>query len=196
MRANPAARRLEIVDAAARVFAAKGVSRATVSDVVRAAGVAQGTFYLYFESKDEVVLAVVDQLADRVFTTIQAAVQPIDGPAAEALLALAGALAAAASDESLAEVADFIHRPENRAIHDRLEDHLLPRLVPLVRSIVARGIANGSFDPPDAEVATWFVLGGLRGVERAGTRLEQMPVAIDEACLLALRALGWREPDE
>ena len=59
------ARRSQLVAAATEVFGEKGVSGATVADIVRAAGVAQGTFYLHFESKDDVIVAVVADVADR-----------------------------------------------------------------------------------------------------------------------------------
>jgi AcrR family transcriptional regulator len=51
-------RRREIMDAAVKVFTSKGVSRATVADITRAAGVAKGTFYLYFDTKEHLVAAL------------------------------------------------------------------------------------------------------------------------------------------
>src|SRR5213596_602037 len=51
-------RRREIMDAAVEVFTSKGVAGATVSDITQAAGVAKGTFYLYFDSKEHVVAAL------------------------------------------------------------------------------------------------------------------------------------------
>ena len=44
-----------LLEAAVAVFSAKGVSAASVDDIVRAAGVAKGTFYLYFATKDDAV---------------------------------------------------------------------------------------------------------------------------------------------
>jgi AcrR family transcriptional regulator len=46
------------MDAALRVFSERGVHPATVSDITDAAGVAKGTFYLYFDSKEHVVAAL------------------------------------------------------------------------------------------------------------------------------------------
>lgn len=73
-RADRTARRTELASAAARVFAARGVANTAVSDIVKAAGVAQGTFYLCFGSKDDVVLAVVEQMVDGVGAAIETAV--------------------------------------------------------------------------------------------------------------------------
>jgi len=54
-------RRDQILKAARTVFDEKGYESATVSDIVRRAGVAQGTFYLYFESKKSVVVELARQ---------------------------------------------------------------------------------------------------------------------------------------
>ncbi len=57
-----AARRTQILDAATRVFAAKGLHRATIKDVARQAGVADGTIYNYFDNKDALLLGILDRL--------------------------------------------------------------------------------------------------------------------------------------
>jgi len=57
-----AARRTQILDAAITVFSEKGFHRATIKEIARMAGIADGTIYTYFVSKDEVLLAVLDRL--------------------------------------------------------------------------------------------------------------------------------------
>jgi AcrR family transcriptional regulator len=57
-----AVRRDHILDAATRVFAARGFNVATVRDVARAAGVADGTIYNYFENKDALLFGIFDRL--------------------------------------------------------------------------------------------------------------------------------------
>jgi TetR/AcrR family fatty acid metabolism transcriptional regulator len=57
-----AARRKQILDAATQVFAEKGFHRATIKDIARVAGIADGTIYTYFASKDEILIAVLDRL--------------------------------------------------------------------------------------------------------------------------------------
>jgi TetR/AcrR family fatty acid metabolism transcriptional regulator len=57
-----ALRRAQILDAAAQVFAARGFHRTTVRDVAKAAGVADGTIYNYFENKTALLLGILDRL--------------------------------------------------------------------------------------------------------------------------------------
>ncbi len=55
-------RRAHIRDAAARVFAERGYHRATIKDVARAVGVADGTIYNVFENKTALLLSLLDPL--------------------------------------------------------------------------------------------------------------------------------------
>jgi TetR/AcrR family fatty acid metabolism transcriptional regulator len=57
-------RRKQLLNAATRVFARKGYWSASIADIIQAAGVARGTFYLYFRSKRDVFLAIADNYRD------------------------------------------------------------------------------------------------------------------------------------
>lgn len=57
-----AARRNQILDAATQVFAEKGFHRATIKDIARVAGIADGTIYTYFASKTDVLLGILNRL--------------------------------------------------------------------------------------------------------------------------------------
>jgi AcrR family transcriptional regulator len=57
-----AARRNQILAAAVQAFAEKGFHRATIRDVAKIAGIADGTIYNYFGSKQELLLGILDQL--------------------------------------------------------------------------------------------------------------------------------------
>ncbi len=57
-----AARRNQILDAATTIFAEKGFHRATIRDVAKAAGIADGTIYIYFENKTALLLGILNRL--------------------------------------------------------------------------------------------------------------------------------------
>jgi AcrR family transcriptional regulator len=74
-----AERRTAVLAAAQRIFAEKGYSGTSIDDIIEAADIARGTFYLYFESKR----AIFDELLDELFTTLQSQVKRIEvGPGA------------------------------------------------------------------------------------------------------------------
>jgi AcrR family transcriptional regulator len=190
-RVDRTARRSELAAAAARIFAERGVANTSVSDIVKAAGVAQGTFYLYFATKDDVVLAVVDEMAGRMIEQITSAVESAGSTAVEKFLALRDVFTAFDTDPAAAKLADFMHSPENRALHDRMAEQFVPALIPLMESIVAQGVEEDTFAVRDTRAAAWFVLGGLQSAELSGTPVDQMPAAITAATGYALRALGY-----
>lgn len=61
----------KIIHAAIDVFREKGIEKTKVSDIVKAAGIAQGTFYLYFPSKLSVMPAIAEVMVDKTITEIQ-----------------------------------------------------------------------------------------------------------------------------
>ena len=73
---RPGSRRGELLAAAQELFIARGIDATTVGDIADAAGVAKGSFYRYFSSKDQVIAALkerfVDELIDRVATATTA----------------------------------------------------------------------------------------------------------------------------
>jgi AcrR family transcriptional regulator len=184
------ARRAELVSAAATVFAERGVGSATVSDIVKVAGVAQGTFYLYFDSKDDAVLAVAERFGDAMLEGIERATAAPGSPAVEKLFALRDVLGDPVVLAQASELIEILHRPGNRVIHDRLTEHLTPRLVGIVKRIVEQGVGEGAFAVPDVHAAAWFVLGGLRSAELSGISIAELPEALAAVTELALRALG------
>ncbi len=70
---NKTTRRMELLQAARQVLAEKGFEATTISEIVARAGVAQGTFYLYFPSKIAVVVALEEEVQEQIETAIRAA---------------------------------------------------------------------------------------------------------------------------
>lgn len=80
-------RRTQILEAAAKVFARKGFDRATVTEIARAAGLAEGSIYNYFRSKEELLVNIPRQLAQPVLTPlVEQASLPRTAEEMEALL--------------------------------------------------------------------------------------------------------------
>lgn len=69
------ATRRRLLDAAEDVFGEMGYYEASVSEITRRAGVAQGTFYIYFHSKRETFVELVEDIGERLRTATSAAIQ-------------------------------------------------------------------------------------------------------------------------
>jgi len=64
-------RRAELLEVGRRILAEKGFEATTISEIVASAGVAQGTFYLYFPSKIALVAALNQEMNERIVSAVQ-----------------------------------------------------------------------------------------------------------------------------
>src|SRR5699024_3518210 len=65
----------KIVRAAIQVFKEKGIEKTKISDIVQVAGVAQGTFYLYFPSKLSVMPSIAEVMVEKIIEEVDQSVQ-------------------------------------------------------------------------------------------------------------------------
>lgn len=158
-------RRQQILDAALSVFAEHGYHGAAISDVVKAAGVARGTFYLYFDSKE----AIFQELLTELLSTLRTSVRGVDtsgGRSAEEQLQVivADILRTAERNQALTRI---IFR-EAVGLDERVDSLLgnfYDELLGYIERALLLGAAVGLLRPvaEPAMVAT-CILGSLRGV--------------------------------
>jgi AcrR family transcriptional regulator len=142
-RKAPAARRADLIDAALRLFTEKGLEETAVSDIVAAAGVAQGTFYLYFESKADLVNQVVVHISGQIVEGVERLADEPGPGAIEKLLVMRDRLLSVVSDDTA--LLAFFHRPGNEAFHDRVSRDAVRLLVPALERVIEQGRAEGVF---------------------------------------------------
>ena len=190
-RRNPR-RREDLVDAALRAFAANGVGGTSVDDIVRSAGAAKGTFYLYFASRDDVVTAVAERLVDGVGREMDAALAATGRTAAERICGIASAMTSVGASAHERELIEALHQPGNEAVHDRLTGRITERLVPAVTVLIADGIAMGEFADQDARRAATFVLGCFTSLHDLVGDPADFASVVDALNAFVLRGLGHR----
>jgi AcrR family transcriptional regulator len=183
-------RQQSLVAAAIAAFIERGVEATTVDDVVRRAGAAKGTFYLYFRTKDDIINAVAESLVARVADAIEA-VLITPTPAPERIRALSRAINAVGREPYELELVAVLHRPENRAIHDRMGDRILDHLAPLLSRVIEDGIAAGDFVRQDPDRSARFVLSCLDALHDIVGSAEDLPSVTDDLDAFVLRGLGW-----
>jgi AcrR family transcriptional regulator len=189
-----AERHAELVEAAARVFARKGVAATSVDDIVREAKVAKGTFYLYFESRDEIITAVAEGIVVRVAEQFEAVVAGTNGSPVEQLLSIGRSFVDVSRDAADAELVDLLHRPENRAVHDRISEHILGRVAPTIAIVIERGITAGEFVEQDPASSAASVLACYGALHDLVERPADLPAATAELDRFVLRGLGYSGP--
>src|SRR3954463_7986087 len=140
----PGPKRDAILRAAIDVFAERGFFNAQVADVARVAGVAAGTVYLYFKSKDDLLISIFERSMREGLTNGRAAVAKLDDPR-ERLVRLARAhLARLGADRNLAIVFQVELRQSTKFM-ERFSATLLRDYLGLIREAIADGQRAGLF---------------------------------------------------
>ncbi|MFM2153334.1 MAG: hypothetical protein RL199_1769 [Pseudomonadota bacterium] len=135
-------RRQAILRGAVRVFADKGFFHATVAEIARHAGVADGTIYLYFKSKDEILLSIFDEKMAQLTAAAGERISSASS-ASEALVTVVRLhLEAVVENPSLAAVLIMELRQSAMFVRDAAKPRLTAYLN-LIGEVIARGQASG-----------------------------------------------------
>jgi len=136
-------RRSEILDVAGRLFGAKGYNKCTVNDILDAVGIAKGTFYYYFKSKEEVLDAIIDRVTEMVaLRAEEAASNPELSPVMKLLNIILSMRVESEVDNGIMEE---LHKPENALMHQKSLSSMVTRVAPVLVKVVNEGISEGIF---------------------------------------------------
>jgi AcrR family transcriptional regulator len=144
-------RRRDIMDAAVRVFAVKGIGGTTVADITEAAGVAKGTFYLYFASKDHLLGALKERLVHEILANATGLYERVGR---EDWWALADATVESMIDFFLSRQ-DMIHVLVQEGVSAATSDVFAEceaRIDFMFTSAIRAGMDAGVFDVSDPEI--------------------------------------------
>ncbi|MBL8610312.1 MAG: TetR/AcrR family transcriptional regulator [Myxococcales bacterium] len=188
-------KRARILDAAVRVFAKSGFYATRVSDVAKAAGVADGTIYLYFTSKEHLLVSLFEDRVERLLAYIQGEL-PKRPSAKERLQGvLEMQLGLLEGERELAEVLTVILRQSTKL----MKEYAVPRFLAYldaIAKIVEAGQASGEFRPDvSPHLVARAVFGALDGITLTWALGRAEPGALARASTqLGLILLSGLEP--
>ena len=144
----------KLLDASATEFGEKGFHEASVSSITRRAGVALGTFYTYFDSKDALFRALVQDMSDNVKSSARSALRDDMSALEIEEAALAAFLRFAREHKEIYRIideAEFVDPASYRAHYETIAERIAGRL--------AAGGDSGEFRPDLGELEAWAVMG-------------------------------------
>lgn len=153
--------------------------RITVSEITREAGIASGTFYLYFPSKAHLEATLIERFVDGYVAAVEAAVTE-PGPLVERLSRTIASLVRYPTAHQAVFRLQVTHTPtpETREIIG----HGINRLRSVLAGAMAQGAASGEMVLPDPEMTAALVFHGVEGMLRDSVALSQ---ELDEDRLIA-----------
>ncbi|AYM89271.1 TetR/AcrR family transcriptional regulator [Serratia sp. 3ACOL1] len=188
---TPEVRRAEILQAASELFQEIGYESTSVDSIVRSAGIAKGTFYYYFKSKDEVLAALAQQLCAEMVARSQIIA---DDPQLGAIEKFCAIIAAQNQTvEAGQALVEDLHRPENRALHERSNIETVLAFGPILAAVVEQGNQESVFQVDDPLSTVQFILAGslfLFGHQMFSWTPEEQAARMQAMLLLIERAFG------
>ena len=162
-----------ILDAAVRVFATKGFYRSRVSEIAAAAGVADGTIYLYFKNKDDILISLFEETMEAAVARFREVLKAPDGAAGRLAALVRLHLEAFQANPDLAAVFQVELRRSGRFMRQYHKEGL-KHYLDLIGDIIEEGRREGTFvaDLPtgpvkglifgtlDEVVSAWVLAGG------------------------------------
>jgi len=135
-----------IIEAAVRVISANGYKNAPVNKIARAAGVAGGTVYLYFDSKEDMMVDIFKEFLGAFIEEIRLEMAEITDSAKKLQKLVEAHLAKLEENYNLAVVCLVELRQPDPMLREATGE-VLRQYFQLIEEIIEEGQANGSFDP-------------------------------------------------
>mgnify|MGYP000045945167 CR=1 FL=1 len=156
----------KIISAATKVFAKKGFFTARISDIAKEAKVADGTIYLYFNNKYDILLSVFEEQVGKIYIKTERLLSGEDDPMRMLELFTLQHLTAMKKNKNLAEVIQIELRQSNKVIKN-YRNNKFSEYTGIIARIIAKGQARGIFRPDiKPEIARRVYFGALDEVSR------------------------------
>ena len=155
-----AEKRNVILDVAARYITTKGYEQMTIQDILAALQISRGALYHYFDSKQALLMALVERIGEQAEQLVLPIVSDREMPAQDKLLRFFAVL-----DQHKRENLDLVfaflrvwYADENALFRQKLYQARIIRLAPWLSQIIQEGVAEGVFTTPYPGQAARMIL--------------------------------------
>lgn len=146
---DAAERRNEILDVAERLFCTRGYDQTSTNDILAEIGIARGTLYYHFTSKEDILDGMIDRILDEIVRRTSRIALDESVPVLERLTQ--SVLAANVDTKTGDMILEQMHKPQNALMHAKMQERLLKQLIPLFTKLIEDGISQGLMQSDDPE---------------------------------------------
>jgi AcrR family transcriptional regulator len=156
---DPEERKNELMDAALELFLEKGFENTAVNDIVKKVGVAQGLFYYYFGSKQDMLDAALDRYIGKLMCMLANIANDTSMAIEDKFQSFLDTFFG--YGESNEKFAADLHQEKNRIIHQKLTDKTIEAVAPLLLQIIRDGVQKGLFHTSYPEETVAILVPGM-----------------------------------
>lgn len=139
-------RKDEILDAADEFFGQKGFDGTSTNDILEKVGIARGTLYHHFRSKEDIMDALIERYTVRILGAAKGIAADKSITVNERIIRVVMALNI--SDGNGKEIIEHIHRPQNALMHQKIQKVIINGVPQILTEIIREGIEQGLFHTP------------------------------------------------
>jgi len=154
---NPEERKKEFIDIAEQLFIEKGYENTAVSDIVKKAKVAKGTFYYYFKTKEEILNSIVDRYIDIIVEGFEKIANEKRPNAVEKLVNIF--LFSYSFRKNRTSLLQYLHEDKNAHLHLKFERKIPVRTIEPLSKIISQGVQEKYFDTAFPQEAAKVFIG-------------------------------------
>ncbi len=147
-------RKNELLKIAYGMFIEKGYDNTSIDEIIATAGIAKGTYYYYFPSKEATLEAVIEMMISEEVKRAKMAISaPI--PVPQKIVAV---ILSMRPQQEESGIANTLERRENIVMHEKINPRLLEVTVPLLTEVVKEGIEQKIFNCTNIEERVKMIL--------------------------------------
>ncbi|WP_155590779.1 TetR/AcrR family transcriptional regulator [Lysinibacillus cavernae] len=140
-------RRNEILDAADALFAQKGFDGTSTSNILEKVGIARGTLYYHFKSKEDIMDALIERYTNTMLAKAKAVATDTSIAVNERILRVVMALNMQ-NETGGQEMMEHVHKPQNALMHRKIQQVVINQVPPILAAIIREGIEQGMYHTP------------------------------------------------
>jgi len=142
---DPEERRKELIDTAEKLFLTNGYDQTAVSDIVKEVNLSQGAFYYYFESKEDVLVAILEKNITVMESALRQTADRTDLDEAVKLNAMFNQFISVTVSGK--KIHNYIHQKMNATLHKKLiKIRLSARIAQIMAEVISKGMEKGRFN--------------------------------------------------
>lgn len=134
-------RKNKILDISERLFVKNGFDYTSTNDILKEAGIARGTLYYYFKSKEEILDSVIDRITKQLMTKANLIANDKSIPVLERLTKTIMALSI--ENDIGYEIMKQVHKPQNALMHQKMQKNLLINVDKIITKLIEECIDEG-----------------------------------------------------